>query len=131
TGSPEQLGIKYGQALVMIHRLEDKLDAAQKQIAMLSRSRRIALSGVTLVQSRVTGYSDSRTKPALSINRGRKAGLVDGCVVVTGFNLVGRVDKAYTTSADVDLILAPRTRLQVRILPPTPDSKSSGAIEMI
>ena len=121
----------YGEALSLIRRLEYKLAAAEQQIALLTQSRTIALSGVQLVDASVTGYSGERLNPVLSINRGRAGGIYPGAPVVSGFNLVGRVTEAYPASADVGLVNAPGATLLVRILPPTPEAGPREVKEMI
>lgn len=108
-----------GLTLQKNRQLQTRLDEAQAQIEQLTQARSIALQGVSLIDARVTSFSPGDgVKPMITIDRGQTRGIVKGAPVVSGFNLVGRVDAAYPVTSDVVLINAKGTKLQVSILPP-------------
>lgn len=118
--------------LQQVRALETALAEAQELIAMLTQSREmLQLEGVQLVPARVSGFSGDPVRPVLTIDRGTFSGVHDGAAVVSGFNLVGRVAKAYAGSADVELITAAGTKLQVRILPPRTDDVPRELVEQL
>lgn len=131
-GPGHDLATEYGFAKQRIIQLEDQLDKARRQIEALSQIRAVSdLSGFSLVDARVTGYQDNPLKPVLTIDRGTNRGIHAQMAVSDGFNLVGRVNQAFPATADVELITARGTQLQVRIVPATVDAGPRDVREMI
>ncbi len=69
------------------------------------------------VRPTVTGRSADPAGAVLTINAGRDAQLVEGLIVVSGPNLLGRVVEVGGRSASVELITAPGTRINAHIKP--------------
>jgi len=98
--------------------LEEQLRVARQRIAELSRIREVGgLEAPSLVPAGVTSWQGGAA-PVLTINRGSMHGLAPGMVVGTAADLVGRISDVGPSSATVSLITAPRTLLDVRVLPP-------------
>jgi cell shape-determining protein MreC len=72
-----------------------------------------------MVAARVVGVSASEVKPALTIDRGKQAGIQEGQAVVFSGNLVGTVELVGPVTATVRLITAAETSLEVTLQSPT------------
>jgi cell shape-determining protein MreC len=131
-GTPADVEVQYQLALQRLRQLEAELDEAQRLIMTLTQSREmLSLAGTRLVPARAWGFAGERVRPVVNIDRGRSRGIHEGMAVVHGINLVGRVDRAYANTADVELITAPNSRLQVRILPPRTDEAPRELVEIL
>lgn len=131
-GSEEDVLVELERRMQQVVALEEALREAQEMIVMLSQSRELlSLEGYQLLPARVTGYSGDSTNPTITIDKGTTKGVYEGAPVLHGISLVGRVSAAYPLTADVQLITAKGTQLQVRILPPTTGQAPRELVEMI
>lgn len=76
---------------------------------------------ISFVGAKVVGFSGDRKNPILTINIGSDHGVRDGLTVVWGADLVGKVISTSASTADVQLITAAGTKMQVRITRPVVD----------
>ena len=121
---------RYGLALRQIRQLEQQNLALKQQIAQLTQIRELfGLSGVKLVNARVTAASTDPLNPTLTINRGESHGVHERLAVTSGFNLVGEVVTTGSLTSDVRLVTAKDTRLRVQIAPPTAEA-AARALEV-
>lgn len=119
--SPARLREKYGEALRYNQKLLQENGRLKRENARLTQSRqRISLAHVRLVEARVTAYSGDGGNPTLNIDHGRRSGIAQRMVVVSGFNLVGTIVGAGPLTADVKLLTVPKTGVNVRIAPASP-----------
>lgn len=131
-GTEEDVLVELEHRMQQVVALEEALREAQDMIVMLSQSRELlSLEGYQLLPARVAGYSSGRISPVITIDKGTTKGVREGAPVLYGISLVGRVTAAYPFTADVELITAKGTELQVRILPPTTGQAPRELIEMI
>ena len=130
-GSGEDMTTQLAQAVVVIEQLDQELQAAQQQIALLTQTDEIAMEGTRRIMARVASYSGNTVRPTITIDRGALKGIATDAPVVHGVNLIGLVERVYPTAADVELITAAGTRFQVRIRPPRVDSSGREVSEMI
>jgi len=113
-----------GRALRLNEKLRQQNNRLKQQITQLSQIReQFGLSGMRLVSARVTAYAGDANAPVITIDRGGNVGITKGTVIASGFNLVGEVVHAGPLTADVKLITAKGTKLQVRFVPPRADAK--------
>lgn len=123
--SRRELEEELGRAMRRLEQLRQEHEQLQREHALVTQTReQIELSGVRLVNARVTAYTGDPAAPVLTLERGTRAGLREGTVIASGFNLVGRVVHAGPMTADVRLIIAPGTELQVTIRPPEVDDEA-------
>ncbi len=121
-GSADQMRAELGLALQRINSLQSQLKAANERIAVLSQVRQTAgMTGSRLIDARVSGFSSRRNHPVLHLTRGTSSGVNNGMAAVWGFNLVGVIENAGSRNADVRLITAPKTSMEVTFAPPTAD----------
>lgn len=76
---------------------------------------------ISFVGAKVIGFNGNRKNPILTINIGSNNGVRDGLAVVWGADLVGKVVSTSVSTADVQLITAAGTKMQVRITRPLID----------
>lgn len=77
---------------------------------------------ISFVGAKVIGFNGNRTNPILTINIGSDPhGVRDGLAVVWGADLLGKVVSTSVSTADVQLITAADTKMQVRITRPVLD----------
>ncbi|MEZ6190871.1 MAG: rod shape-determining protein MreC [Phycisphaerales bacterium] len=76
---------------------------------------------ISFVGAKVIGFNGNRKNPILTINIGSNDFVRDGLAVVWGADLVGKVVSTSVSTADVQLITAADTKLQVRITRPVID----------
>lgn len=110
-------GQRLAEAAVYITQLEQRLYAAEQQLAQLMQTQQVS-SGARYVVARVSGSSGDPTQPTITIDKGASRGIGLDSTVVSGVSLVGRVIDASPASARVSLISAKDTRLFVWIKPP-------------
>ncbi|MBI1336503.1 MAG: hypothetical protein GC164_06025 [Phycisphaera sp.] len=120
TGGQQQLERNYTDNLAYSRKLEAQLEAAAQEILRLRQVREFqSLSKLSFVPANVISGPDLLS-PRLTINKGARHGLRENLVVVYGSTLVGRISTVETNTATVALITSPRTRLDARVVPPTP-----------
>ncbi len=83
------------------------------------------LEDISLAGASVLGFNGDLENPILTISIGSDSGVRDGLAVVWGASLVGQVVSTSAKTADVQLITAAGTRLQVRIARHTPDGPTT------
>jgi rod shape-determining protein MreC len=89
---------------------------AEKQLAELSEALDMPWVGeVPTVTARVTSGPGSNFSQAIRIDKGTDHGIADGMPVATGAGLVGRVSRAGSTSATIELITEPQFRVGIRL----------------
>ena len=76
---------------------------------------------ISFVGAKVVGFNGDRKNPILTINIGSDSGVRDGLTVVWGADLVGKVVSTSVSTADVQLITAAGSKMQVRITRPVVD----------
>ena len=119
-----QLRQELGRALRLNEKLRQQNSRLKQQITQLSQIReQFGLSGMRLVGARVTAYTGDPGAPVITIDRGTNVGISRGTVIASGFHLVGEVVHAGPLTADVKLITAKGTKLQVRFVPPRADAQ--------
>ncbi|MFA9478715.1 rod shape-determining protein MreC [Phycisphaerales bacterium AB-hyl4] len=114
-----------GHARLYIERLEQEVEQLRRENQALQQVRGVLGEerSVQALLARVGGVSGDRLNPTLRINRGSRDGVGRGQAVVSGFTLVGEIERAGPVSADVRLFTAAETRLQVRIIPSDPTAE--------
>lgn len=125
----------YGKRLRELRDLQREHEALLERLAQLQQIRSLAeqskqwdFSGVRYVQARVTGVAGTRRPSTLNIAHGTRSGIRENTAVVHGYNLIGRVVHAGPATADVKLITAPGTRLQVRLLSALDENESRDPV---
>ncbi len=76
---------------------------------------------ISFVGAKAVGFNGDRKNPILTINIGSNGGVRDGLAVVWGADLVGKVISTAAGTADVQLVTAAGTKMQVRITRPVID----------
>jgi len=107
-------------ALRYIRKLELELQQKQELLAQLNRSLAVRQDVQLVVGSATSWPRSSESLHLVSINIGRRQGLVEGQVVIDGdtTSLAGRLSDVGPNSATVRLITSAQTRLEVLIMPP-------------
>ena len=115
-GSDEQLQRELLAMHALLKQTQNKLAETRKQLHKLTLLRRDhPLSGVPLIAARVIESAPDNQR--LSIDQGKRDGVVVGMAVTDGGNLVGKISRAGTAIADVQPIVAVGTLLAVSIRP--------------
>lgn len=93
-----------------------RTEDAEKQLADLSETLDMPWVGdVPTVTARVISGPGSNFSHAVRIDKGTDHGIADGMPVATGAGLVGRISRAGSTSATVELVTEPQFRVGVRL----------------
>lgn len=122
-GPEREMEQNYRELLRYARQLEDDLRRSQAMVANLTQMRQgLGMRATRLLPAVVTAPPTGPASPTLTIDRGTREGIAPGQVVAAadGFNLAGLITDAGPLTASVQLITKPGTRLDVRILPPTP-----------
>ncbi|MAE63270.1 MAG: hypothetical protein CMJ18_03275 [Phycisphaeraceae bacterium] len=102
--------------------LQEVLQRMHEQVRTLSGIRdRLELKASPLLTAVVRSVTPDRSHPTIDIDLGRRDGVAEGHVVIggrDGVDLIGRISNVGPRAATVSLISAPRTHLEVRIVPP-------------
>lgn len=123
----EQLERDYGIALRLNDSLLQQNRLLREQLQQLARVREVVGDRpADFFSVAVTGFFDEPTNPTLALSRGSLSGIQERQPVVSGYSLVGQISEVGPTSSQVELITAPETKLQVRIIPPTPGGAMEG-----
>jgi cell shape-determining protein MreC len=113
------LADQLAQAKVYIDNLEQEIRELRNISESLAQiDALLDLGGIRLVGANVLSFNGDLKNPILTIGVGSDAGVRDGLAVVWGAGLVGRVVSTSARTADVQLITAAGTKLQVRISKP-------------
>lgn len=116
----DELARQYLALKTLAERLEEELTRARLEVARLSNLRDyLKLQGVNFVPADVTARSLSSSVPVITINRGRRDGVVPGLAVTTGVSLLGAVTDSGPVTATVALLASPAARIEVELTPPT------------
>ncbi len=122
----DNLADKYARALVYIDNLEQEvLELRNVSESLAQIDALMDLEDISLAGASVLGFNGNIKNPILTISIGTDAGVRDGLAVVWGASLVGEVVKTYASTADVQLVTAARSTLQVRIAKHTPDGPTA------
>lgn len=114
------LADQLAQARVYIDNLEQEvLELRNVSEGLAQIDALLDLGDIHLVGANVLGFNRDLENPILTIGVGSNAGLRDGLAVVWGADLIGKVVSTSKKTADVQLITAAGTKLQVRITRPT------------
>ncbi len=120
------LAEQLAQQKVYADNLEQEVLLLRREIQSLVQTKRfVDLGDISLVPASVTMFNGSLTNPIITLDRGEKDGLREGLAVVWGSALVGEVTEVWAHNADVRLITAAGTKLQVRIAKPTADGATA------
>ncbi len=114
------LAQQLAQARVYIDNLEQEvieLRSVSESLAQIDAL--LDLGGIRLVGANVLGFNGDLENPIITIGVGSNAKLREGLAVVWGAGLVGKVVSTSANTADVQLITAAGTQLQVRITKPS------------
>jgi hypothetical protein len=101
--------------------LAKQLIEARVYIDNLEQDALVDTEDISFVGAKVVGFNGDRKNPILTINIGSDHGVRDGLTVVWGADLLGKVVSTSVSTADVQLITAADTRMQVRITRPVLD----------
>lgn len=113
------------QAKVYIETLEQEiLELRDVSQSLAQIDALLDLGGIRLIGANVLGFNGDLENPILTIGVGESDGLREGLAVVWGAGLVGRVVTTSQRTADVQLVTAAGTNLQVRIAKPIRDGVS-------
>ncbi len=113
------LAEQLAQAKVYIDNLEQEvIELRQVSQSLAQIDALLDLGGIKLVGANVLGFNGDLENPILTIGVGSNDGLREGLAVVWGAGLVGKVVATSGNTADVQLITAADTKLQVRVAKP-------------
>ncbi len=119
------LAEQLAQANVYIDTLEQEiLELRDVSQSLAQIDALLDLGGIRLIGANVLGFNGDLENPILTIGVGESSGLREGLAVVWGAGLVGRVVSTSAQTADVQLVTAAGTKLQVRIAKPVHDGVS-------
>lgn len=122
----DNLADKYARALVYIDNLEQEvLELRNVSESLAQIDALMDLEDISLAGASVLGFNGNVKNPILTISIGSDSGVRDGLAVVWGASLVGEVVNTYASTADVQLVTAARSTLQVRIAKHTPDGPTT------
>jgi len=117
------LAEQLAQARVYIDNLEQEvIELRQVSQSLAQIDALLDLGGIKLVGANVLGFNGDPSNPILTIGVGSNDGLREGLAVVWGAGLVGKVVATSGNTADVQLITAAGTKLQVRVTKPNADT---------
>ena len=120
-GDPQTLARRYAEAQAYNRRLWLQLQAAREKIAQLEGLRQVqSVQGHKELRAAVIGVRANPRNPKLTINRGSRHGVRQGCAVVGPYNFVGLIVDTSAGESTVGLITSPQTQFQVAITPPSP-----------
>jgi cell shape-determining protein MreC len=115
------LAEQLAQARVYSSRLEQEIRELRDVSQSLAQiDALLDLSGIRLVGANVLGFNGDPNNPILTVGVGSDQGFRDGLAVVWGAGLVGKIVSTSAQSADVQLITAAETKLQVLVAKPNP-----------
>lgn len=115
----EKLIDDYAMALVEIDRLQQQRDEWRRKYEAASGAIALSNEPRRFVTVRVNGYTDTGTKPVLTLAGGKRLGIEAGQTVVWKESVVGRVIAPVgPMTADVELITGTNSALWVRIKAP-------------
>jgi len=117
-----ELADQLAQANVYIDTLEQEiLELRDVSQSLAQIDALLDLGGIRLIGANVLGFNGDLENPIITIGVGESSGLREGLAVVWGAGLVGRVISTSAQTADVQLVTAADTKLQVRIAQPVRD----------
>ena len=118
----DDLARQLAQAYVYIDNLEQEVQELRQLSESLTQiDALLGHEDIRLAGASVLGFNGNKKNPVITIGIGSDDGVRDGLAVVWGANLVGKVVNTSAKTADVKLITAAGTHLQVRIVKQTPD----------
>lgn len=113
-------------------RLRQQLAEAREMIRDLSQIRgQMRMVAVTPLAAKVTGWSGDPRRPTLTLDVGQRQKIDVGMVVASGFNLVGRVTGVTPSTATVTLITAPRSNMNLLLVPRLPGDPDQVRPELL
>lgn len=117
---------KYADALAYKDNLEQQIIELRNISESLTQiDALLNIEDIRLAGAGVIGFNGDLENPILTIGIGSDSGVRDGLAVVWGASLVGKVVSTSAKSADVQLITAADTKLQVRIARYTSDGPTT------
>ncbi len=123
----DDLADQLAQAYVYIDNLEQEvLELRRLSESLAQIDALLDLEDIKLAGASVLGFNGDRENPIITIGVGSDDGVRDGLAVVWGASLVGKVVSTSAKTADVRLITAAGTHLQVRIVKHTPDGPGAA-----
>jgi cell shape-determining protein MreC len=126
------LAEQLAQAKVYIDNLEQEVIELRNVSQSLAQiDALLDLGGIRLVGANVLGFNGDLNNPILTIGVGTNAGLREKLAVVWGAGLVGRIVSVSANTADVQLITAAETKLQVRISKPNLEAGAPPVLAFI
>ena len=116
--SPEQLRLDYGEALVQVERLQQRVNELERRLYLVENVRELSETPTRPLSAAVVGYVDTGPRQVLTLNRGSRQGVGPEMSVVYLSSVVGRVlAPVGPSSCEVELITAHEAGLAVRVHP--------------